>query len=272
MAGLSISRAWDEAKAVLARDGRLIWTVALALLFLPQVLASTVAPPANLAGEEAPKASGVIILAALLIGMVGQLAIVRLAVGPTTSVGDSIRHGSKRFLPALTAFLIFLLGMAVILVPLIMILGLAPLLTSPASPPPPQVLGRMLLLVMIAFLVSVKFLLVTPVASSERVGPIAILKRSWALTGSHYARLLGFVLMATIAALIVVITAQIAGTIAAKLFADTVNPLSAGALVLALFTAGAQAALSAVFTVMLARIYVQAAGAAPLASVPDTND
>ena len=272
MASLSISRAWDEAKAVLARDGGLIWTVALALLFLPQALSSTIAPPVNLASEAAPTGSGLIVTAALLISMIGQLAIVRLAVGPTTSVGDAIRHGASRFLPALLAFVIFVFGMAIILVPLIMLLGLAPMVINPAAAPPPLFMGRLLILVVLAFLLSVKFLLVTPVASSERIGPIAILKRSWSLTGGHYARLLGFVLLVTIAALVVVITAQIVGTIAAKLFADTVNPLSAGALVLALFTAGAQSALSAVFTVMLARIYAQVSSHVPQATVPSTND
>lgn len=272
MASLSISRAWDEAKAVLARDGRLIWTVALALLFLPQVLSSTVAPPANVADQAAPAGSGLIVTAALLVSMIGQLAIVRLAVGPATSVGDAIRHGARRFLPALAAFFIFLLGMALILVPLIMALGLSPMLLNPASAPPAQLLGRLLILVLLALLLSVKFLLVTPVASSEEIGPIAILRRSWSLTGGHYARLLGFVLIATIAALVVVLTAQIVGTIFAKLFAESINPLSAGALVLGLFTAGAQAALSAVFTIMLARIYVQAAGSGNQVSVPSTRD
>lgn len=272
MASLSISRAWDETKAVLARDGRLISTVAMALLFLPQVLASTISPPANLTDVAAPSGAGLIVLVALLVSMIGQLAIVRLAVGPATSVGDAIRHGASRFPSALAAFVMFVFGMALILVPLIMALGLTPLIMNPASPPPPDALGKMLLLVLVAFFLSVKFLLVTPVASAETVGPIAILKRSWTLTGGHYLRLVGFILLATIAALIVVIVAQIVGAIVAKLFADTVNPLSAGALVLALFTAGAQAALSAIFTVMLARIYVQVAGRAAEVSVPHSGD
>jgi hypothetical protein len=272
MASLSISSAWEDTKAVLARDGRLIWTVALALLFLPQALSSTLSPPASLASVAAPAWAGLIVILALLVGMVGQLAIVRLALGPTTSVGDSIRHGSRRFSAALSAFVLFISGMALILVPLVVILGLTPLILNPASPPPPQALGRMLILVLIAFLLSVKFLLITPIASSERIGPIAILQRSWALTGSHYARLLGFILLATIAALVVVITAQLIGTIAARLFSENINPLSSGALVVALFVSGAQAALSAVFTVMLARIYAQIAGQAAQVSVPDTGD
>ena len=271
MASLSISKAWDESKAVLARDGRLIWTVALALLFLPQAISGTVAPPANLSDEVAPAWSGLVVLAALLVSIAGQLAIVRLAVGPTTSVGEAIRHGGRRFLPAFAAFFTFLCGMALLLVPLIVTLGLTDMIRS-SAPPPPSALGKVLILVLLAFFLSVKFLLVTPVASAERVGPIGILKRSWELTGGHYGRLLGFVLLATIAALVALIAAQLVGTIFAKLFADSINPLSAGALVLALFTGGAQAGLSAAFTVMLARIYVQAAGTGPQASVPSTND
>jgi hypothetical protein len=272
MADLSISRAWDETKAVLARDGKLVSTVALALLFLPQVVANTVSPPANLAAEAAPRFAGLVVLAALLIGGVGQLAIVRLAVGPATSVGDSIRHGGRRFLPAIIAFILLLCGMALVLSPVLIALGLGPMIMDPASAPPDQFLGRLSLAALIALLISVKFMLVTPVASTEAVGPLRILKRSWQLTAGHYLRLLAFIILVAIPAAIVLVASQFIGIIVARLLADSINPLSAGALVFALITAATQAALSAVFTVMLARIYAQVAGHFAEPSVPSTGD
>ena len=45
MAKLSISRAWDETREVLKRDGRLLSIVAFALLALPSTVHSRSAPP-----------------------------------------------------------------------------------------------------------------------------------------------------------------------------------------------------------------------------------
>jgi hypothetical protein len=38
MSKLSLSHAWEETKAILARDGNLLGTVALALVVLPQAV------------------------------------------------------------------------------------------------------------------------------------------------------------------------------------------------------------------------------------------
>ena len=272
MADLSLSRAWDETKAVFARDGKLVSTVALALLFLPQVVANTISPPANLANERAPAFAGAIVLLSLIIGIVGQLAIVRLAIGPTTSVGDAISHGGRRFLPAFLAFIIFLCGVGLLMVPLLLLLGLGPMLLDPANAPPGEFLVRMLLVAVIALLISVKFMLMTPIASSEEGGPIHIIKRSWNLTSGAYFKLLGFIVLVAIPAVLVLLVAQFFGIILARLLTDTINPYSAGALVLGLVTAASQAAVSAVFTVMLARIYAQLAGRVAEPSVPSSGD
>ena len=44
MASLSISKAWDESKAILAHDGRLIASVALALVALPTAITGLIDP------------------------------------------------------------------------------------------------------------------------------------------------------------------------------------------------------------------------------------
>ena len=46
MAKLSISRAWDESRGVLGRDGALLATVAVALLVLPGIVSDLVSPEA----------------------------------------------------------------------------------------------------------------------------------------------------------------------------------------------------------------------------------
>src|SRR5215212_11886131 len=102
MAALSISQAWDETREVLARDGRLIGAVALALVLLPETVSGVIAPPA----AQPPSWMPLVQILVLLAGIVAQIAIIRLALGPATSVGEAISHGLKRLLPAFAAILI----------------------------------------------------------------------------------------------------------------------------------------------------------------------
>jgi len=78
MRGLSISTAWEETKAILARDGKLFAAVALALIVLPQVVLAVVGTPI---GPEANALSRIVYVAALLLGLVSQIAFNRLAMG-----------------------------------------------------------------------------------------------------------------------------------------------------------------------------------------------
>jgi hypothetical protein len=261
MAKLSISRAWEETQEVLARDGRLLASVALALVLLPEVVANVLVPPPNLSGEQPPSWVPVLSIIVAVAGLIGQIAVIRLALGPATSVGQAISHGVRRFLPGLGAVILFGL-------PLTFVLGLLfALLAGPAalealrngSPDPAS--GRIiLLLLLIGLLVSVRFQLVMPVTTSESGGPIHILRRSWDLTAGHYLRLLGFLVAIIITALIVLLATQMLGGIFARAFFGDAKPLSVSALVLALITGVVQTAFVVVVSTLLARIYAQLAG------------
>ena len=90
MAKLSISQAWDESRAVLARDGKLIGAVALALFVLPGIVLDLFMPEAP-AGQFPPAGPWMAVAAvAILMSLVGQLAIIRLAMGPHLTVGEAI--------------------------------------------------------------------------------------------------------------------------------------------------------------------------------------
>ena len=110
------------------------------------------------------------------------------------------------------------------------------------------------------------------VASQEGEGPLAILKRTWNLTRGHWWRLFGFLLIC-IAALLILIVAvgAVVGTIVGLLAGGDVEPMSLAALFIALVTQALTATVTTVFLVMLARIYVQLAGSATHASVPDVK-
>lgn len=258
MTKLSLSRAWDESRAVFARDGSLLIAVALGLVVLPSVVVGLVVP-VNTA--EAQAHHYVLQIAAALIGLIGQLAIIRLAIGPATTVGAAISHGARRFPAMLGAMLLLGLLLALLMIPLALLLAVTGSLTVDQAGAPSGAGSAILLLAVVAaVLVAVKFVLTAAVASAERVGPIQILKRSWSLTSGHYWKLLGFVVLLFIVAAVLMTAAGAVGGIIGALISPGLEPFSLGALVLALFAGLAQGVFNLFSSVMVARIYVQLAG------------
>lgn len=265
MAQLSISKAWDESREVLASDGRLMASVALALIALPTAIGEFIYPSAG----QNPSSPGAVIVALIagIIGLVGQLAIVRLAVGPSLTVGEAIGHGARQTLPYLGAVILLLLGLLILALPFIAVLAALGMdFEPPIDTVPPAAWLLLLLFMIVALVISVRLMLSSAVASIEKRGPVAILKRSWELSSGHFWRLLGFLLVFIIAAIVVLGAVGIfAGLLGA--LAGGVERFSAGALIAALLTALASAVVTTVYVVMVTRIYVQVSGRAS-ASVP----
>ena len=271
MSALSISRAWDETKARIAADGKLIMVVAAALVALPALVAGVVSPSS---AEVEPTLTGaIVILVASIIAIIGQLAIIRLAIGPTVSVGEAIGHGARRMPVYFVAAILILIALFVAAIPFYAVLVATgvelderAIVTSPLA----LLLGCLYLLVICFF--AIRMIMSTPVASEESVGPIGILRRSWELTRGHWWRLFGFLLLFVIAAVILMMAIGWAVGFVAIILLGPVEPMSASALVIAIVEAIVNAAVTAVLAVMLARIYLQLSGHAPAeATVPKSG-
>lgn len=260
MTKLSISKAWEETRDILRRDGKLFVSVALALIVLPVAAGALVTPPATLSGEDSPSWAPLLGLLIALIGIAGQIALIRLALAPAL-VGDAIGHGFRRLLPAFTALFLFGLALALVLLPLLIaMVGTENLRSAAGSPPPAEVARAVLIVGLIAIAVAARFQLILPIAAAEPGGPIRILKSAWRDSRGHYWRLLAFVLLSLLLALIVVLfIGQVMGGLLARSLFGSLEPFSLGALVAGLVSGAAQAAFAAVVSVMLARIYRQVA-------------
>lgn len=252
MARLSLSRAWDEAREVLSRDGKLIGAVALALFYLPGVVATVARPQA----DGLPKTSGELLVMALvaIIGIVGQLAIIRLALGTRSTVGEAIGHGARRmpvyFVASVTWLLPFMIALYFV--------G-GDQLRAPETASLSSALGALLVLCGLIFM-SVRMLMTSSVASAEPVNPVAVLQRSWALTSGHWWRLFGFLVVFLIIAIAALAAAgAVAGIVSALLFGEA-QPMTLGALFIALFVELVTTLVTVGFLVMLARIYAQLSG------------
>lgn len=266
---LSISHAWEETKSRIAADGRLYVTVALAMLALPSAIAQFVTPGAGMA--RSPESAGEVVLTIVvwLIGLVGQLALIRLAIGPSVAVGEAIAHGARRAPAYVGAVLLIIVAVVLVSLPFVAALAALGVTFEPGAAPPPSAYLFLLLYVALLLFIAVRMLLTSPVASAEGAGPIGIIRRSWELTGGNWLRLFGFVLLFIIAMVIVLGAISVVTNLIITMLFGATEPLTAGALIIALIEAVASAIATTVFIVMLARIYVQLTGGAPVeTSVP----
>lgn len=249
---LSISQAWDECREILRRNDRLFTAVALALIVLPGVVQSLVTPPAPV-GQLPPAGPWIaVVIVCILVSIAGQLAIIRIAVGPGITVGEAIRHGAKRMPIYVAALVIWILPFAIVG-------GLLFSLLVPPNSNPIAGLGLLLLVIALLFF-AVRLIISGPIASAEGRGPLGILTRSWELSRGNWWRLFGFFVLLLIAALCVSLAVEaLAGTIVGLLFGK-IEHMSVGALIMALLTQLAVTVVTVVFLVMIARIYVQLSG------------
>lgn len=265
MGRLSITTAWNESADFLKRHFGALFTIAVALIAFPNVATQWLVPLPVGSGPT-PQAGLwlVLFLLVLLLNLVGSLAISSLALGRENVVGDALRHGLRR-LPSMAAASVILIAAAVILfLPLILATGLRP---EQLIAPTPATVGKIGLVVLVFALVglffAVRLMLLTPVAAAEPVGPVAIIARSWTLTRGHFWKLLGFVVLITLAAMVAIAVAAMLIGLVVSLVAGPPQEGSLSQLILLLATSLLNAAFVVVMATMVARIYIQLAGPPP---------
>jgi len=264
VAKLSISQAWDETKAVLARDGKLIGTVALALFVLPGILFDLSVPDAPV-GQFPPIGPWVAAaIVAVLISLISQLAIIRLAMGPHLTVGEAIVHGARRFLPYVAAFLIWVL-------PLLLAIGaLYGSIEAKGEDASPAAALGIIVLALVGIYLGVRLMLMPAVASAESMSPVTIIRRSWEISAGNWWRLFGFLLTFAIGAVALL---WAIGTVAGLVFQlafGSIERFSAGGLLVVIVAQAVSALVSMIFFVMLARLYTQS-NRVPHPSVPSSG-
>lgn len=256
MTHLSIGKAWTEAVALVQREGALLFPVAFALLGLPSAVFSFAQPDA-VAGQPVPPGPWMLLIIPLLIlTLIGSLTLVLLLDRHGVTVGEAVRAAIKRFLPVFGMVLLVSVALTILVMPMVTLSAMA--MTSPASAGAALLVSAITLVAFAA--IGPRLLLTNVVGALEPVGPIAILRRSWALSRGHFWRLLGFVI---VAGLLFVVASLAIGSIAGILVtlligAPTVSALAK--LLLALVGGAISAVFAVYFTAILVRIYTQLGG------------
>ncbi len=263
MATMSIGKAWEETVAFVAREASLLFPVALLFVALPGLIVQEMTPPAFAAWSAAPSLQTMPVVQPsfgleMLIGVIliwfGSLALFALALRPGISVGEALRLASRR-LPVLIGTALVVLGvlLAIALV-LVVVIGLLSVLSKPIA----AALGLLLGFGVAGFALfaSVRLMLLNPVVIDGSSGVMPSLRYAWALTRSHFWRLLGFILILTLLSAIVGATAQaVVGLIGGVIGGPEAARLAGG-----VASAIVSTVIQVYMLVMLARLYRQAAG------------
>ena len=269
---LSISSAWDEAKSRIGTDGKLFVTVALALIALPAAIGQFIGGGGGMTSSPQSLWQVLVTIIVWVIGLVGQLALIRLAIGQSVSVGEAIGHGARRTPAYIGAVILIIIGIIILTIPFALALAALGVTFEQGATPPPAAYLFLLLYIALMLYVAVRMLLTSPVASAEAAGPVAIIKRSWQITSGNVLRLLGFILLFIVAVIVFVGAVSMITSLVVGLLFGEIEPMTAGALIVALAESVASAIATTVFIVMLARIYVQLTGDAPVeTSVPSSG-
>ncbi|WP_164844004.1 glycerophosphoryl diester phosphodiesterase membrane domain-containing protein [Croceicoccus ponticola] len=253
------ARAWNDAMSLL-KANRQILTVLAGLFFLvPQVLMNALLPEVrpDLEGEAAAKAAIAIfgqwwplIVLATLMQATGLIAIVvLLADRARPTVGDAIRRALQCLPAYVAATLVLMAGIVLfalmVMVPLTLVGGQG---------------GAAIAIVPImaaALWINIRTLVLAPVIAAEQSrNPFEALRRSWALTAGKGARILFFLMLFVVAALVISIVATaVPGTILiAALGQET------GGAIVGLIEGFVSAALIMVWSAVIVAVYRQLAG------------
>lgn len=255
MAALSITTAWNETAAFMGREGRLVLPVGFMLIALPGAIVQAATPVAQPNELPEPGLWLALVPFALVATLIGNIAISVLALRPGTSVGEAIQRGALRFLPVLgAALLIGLLSMLVLVPVMLLAAGASVALGNPAIAALP-----VLLMIPVLIFLWIRLLLANPIGAVERGGPVAILKRSWALTAGRFWSLLGFLALLVIVALVASGTVAAVGGTLITLAVGPPRPDSLSFYLVLILSTLVQAVLVSIFGVMIARIYAQLA-------------
>ena len=251
---VSIGTAWSEAAAFLAREKRLLAPLVLALMVVPTTVSQLVQPLNPMGDSAGLRPWMAIALVALLIGIVGQMAVSRLAMGADRSLGATIGLAVRRLPATIGAFVLFFLVASLALIPLIVVMTLAGGGATSASPASGGVNAVTLLVV---FALVPRILLAPALAMTEPRGPWALVKATWRSTRGHYWRLLAFFLLFLVASLVFAVAASSVVGSLATLALGKPEPFSVSRLLVALAGGLVQGVIATIYAAMIGRLLVQ---------------
>ena len=250
---VSIGTAYGEAAAFARREKKLLAPLVLALMVVPATVSQLLQPSNPFAGPNGFQPWMAVAVIALVAGLVGQMAVSRLAMGGDGSLGETITLALKRLPTTIAALILFFLCISLVLVPAIVVLTVFGGAGSTAK-------VANLLTLLAVFGAAPRILLAPAIAMDRRLGPWALVKATWGATRGQYWRLLGFFLLFLAASLIFAMAASsVVGTLV-TLALGKPEPMTVSRLIIALAGGLVQGVVATIYAAMVGRIVAQLPG------------
>lgn len=198
---LSFAPIWADTLGFVQRHGELLWPLAAAFLFLPQLLVVIATP--EQAGNATPEFGRALLFlglfaASIVATLLAQLTIAFLAMNDGTAgltLGQVVGRSARLLLPALAV---------------VLIQGIA-------------ILVGLLLFIVPGFWILARLSVALPVVANGPHDPLEALKESWRLTNGHALRILGLLSILTLGILLIVL-----GILSIGLAVGAVSTMAAG--------------------------------------------
>lgn len=249
---VSISQAWDDTRLFLGRERALITPIVLAFLVVPAVAVGLVEPAAP-PGEQPAGGPWVIAFGVgLFISLIGQLAIMRLALGWEGKIADVLRFAAVRIWAVLGAYLLLAFFITLLSIPVLLLVGAF----GAGTGTKPSAGGVSILLTAFIFALA-RFVPMSALALEERHNPWELLKRCWSLTSGSYWRLLGFFLLFLLGSVVLGWAVNAVAGSAFTIILGPSEPLTVSRLLISLAGGAVQGAVQAIYAVMVARMAAQ---------------
>jgi hypothetical protein len=253
---ISMNQAWDDSIAFIRRESALLIPLALATLYVGDVVAN-LAQGFSTPAKPNPVAT-IAILAATVWSIVGQLSIVSLVLKPGQSVGEALMHGGARLGKVLLIALLLGVVVALALTPIGAIAVASG--ANPAVPESLQKLPGWLGLVLFAVLggliwLGIRLSLMNVLIVDRNPGVVESIKHGFALTRGITARLCLVIFLYALMLLVLGGAVKfVAGSLFALVGAGLGSPF-AGSVMTALVTGIVNTGLALIATVFLAIVY-----------------
>ena len=261
MTEFSLGTIWEETLAFLRREAALLMPVALATFGVAQLLLEIGmgGKPADGPGLQSFSPQSLLLLPAMLLLLIGNLAVSRIALMPGRSVGESLSDTLRSLPRALGVMLLIftiMAGIALVIV-IAATLGAMTFRVDPRAITP----NIMIVLMVPMLVIGIRMLLLVPLLSVEQPRPVEAIRRAWALSRPHFLRFVGvFAIMMMLTIILAMIQQFVVGSLF-QLLALVISDGQLVAILRALVNATLEAMLSLAITLYIALIYKKVAAA-----------
>lgn len=203
-----MSRTWSEAMGLTRANFQILAIIAGVFLLLPGILFYVAAP--DLAAMSAPGADAEAISAAIaeqagplvtfgllsfILGQIAYMSMVALMGGDRPTVGQALKLAARSLPTLFAAFLIFMIGYALIFTIIALVLGLLAGVLGLGESEALGVFVSVLIIIVSAYVMTRMSLTLPEIALKGQRNPLKALTASWRLTKPHVWKMLAFYIL-----------------------------------------------------------------------------